>query len=160
MSKQFVFFGRSSSLLLMIFYKLLLAVIQVLAGSLLLVIAFFIKHPEIIEAITAIPDKDNMDKVVHWIVQQLTLWQLEYSVVVNIGLVLIALGLFSVIVAGGLWFKSSKIRLLALLIFGSLALYSLYQLAVDFSAVQALVLAVDVYIIYYFWRVLPKHLEK
>lgn len=160
MAKRFVFFGRSSSLLLMIFYKLLLAVIQMLAGSLLLVVAFFIKHPEIIEAITAIPDKDNMDRIVHWIVEQLTLWQLDYSVAVNIGLVLIALGLFSVIVAGGLWFKSSKIRLLALLIFGSLALYSLYQLAVDFSAVQTLVLAVDVYIIYYFWKVLPKHIEK
>jgi len=143
----------------MIFYKMLLAAIQVLAGALFLVIAFFIKHPEIIDAINRLPHKDYLDSVVQWIVEQLTAWQFEYSIVVNIGLVLVALGLFSVIVAGGLWFKSSKMRIFSLLVFGSLALYSLYQLIIDFSTLQAVVLAVDVYIIYYFWRVLPRHIE-
>lgn len=159
MSREFVFFGRSSSLLLMIFYKMLLAAIQVLAGALFLVIAFFIKHPEIIDAISNLADRDTLDQVVYWIVQRLTEWRVEYSVTVNVGLVLISLGLFSVIVAGGLWFRSTKVRLLALLVFGSLALYSLYQLAIDFSTLQAVMLAVDIYIIYYFWRVLPRHLN-
>lgn len=143
----------------MIFYKMLLAGIQVLAGALFLVIAFFIKHPTIIDAIGNLADRDALDQVVYWLVQRLTEWRVEYSITVNVGLVLISLGLFSLIVAGGLWFRSTKVRLLALVVFGSLALYSAYQLVIDFSIIQAVVLAVDVYIIYYFWRVLPRHLN-
>lgn len=157
MTKQF--FGRSSSLLLMIFYKLLLAAIQVLAGAMCLVVGFFLKHPAIIKAIDSIPNKDRLDLAVHWTVSRLVEWRLDHSTVVNIGLILIAFGLFSAIVAGGLWFKSSKMRLLALVVFGALALYTIYQLILNFSTIQTIVLAVNLYIIYYFWKILPKHLE-
>jgi hypothetical protein len=160
MPRQFVLFGRSSSLLLMIFYKVLLAGIQVLAGALFLIVAFFIKHPTIIDAIQEIADKDRFDQAAYWIIEQFASWKIEYVVLVNVGLVLISLGLFSLIVAGGLWFKSSKMRLLALLIFGAIALYSSYQLILHFSVLQAIVLAVDIYILYYFWHILPRHINR
>lgn len=159
MAKSFSLFGRSSSLLLLIFYKILLAVVQVIAGALFLTIAFFIKHPVIIKAIEDIADKDRLDVFINWIVGQIVSWRIEYEVVLHIGLVLIALGLFSVLVAGGLWFKSNKMRLLALLVFGALALYSFYHLITDFSVLKLLTLAADIFIIYYFWRILPKHLQ-
>jgi uncharacterized membrane protein len=159
-TKTFSLFGRSSSLLLLIFYKLLLAIVQIIAGTLFLTVAFFIKHPVIIKAISDIADKDRLDIFINWVVGQIISWQIEYEVVLHIGLVLIALGIFSAIIAGGLWFKSTKMRLLALLVFGALALYSLYQLFLDFSIFKTLTLTADFFIIYYFWKILPKHLER
>ncbi len=154
------FLGRSSELLLLIFYKLLLAAVQIVAGTLFLMVAFFIKHPTIIQAIHDIAVKDRLDQVINWFAQTIVSWQVEYQVVLQLGLILIALGVFSVIVAGGLWFKSEKMRLLALVVFGSLALYSIYHLATDFSILKLLTLGADLFIIYYFWKILPKHLHQ
>ncbi len=160
MSKQFIFFGRSSSLLLLIFYNFLLALTEMLAGSLCLLITFFAKHIGLVNTIIrAANQSDYLDRFVVWLLEHLVALHLDYQLLLNVGLVLIGLGIFKVFVAIGLWFKSHKMRVVALVIFGSLSLYSIYQLIISFSFFGVFALLLDLYIVYYFWRVLPKHLE-
>ncbi len=160
MSKQFVLFGRSSSLLLLIFYNFLLALTEMLAGSLCLLITFFAKHIGLVDTIIeAANTKDHLDQFVVWLLHNLVALKLDYQLMLNIGMVLVGLGIFKIFVAIGLWFKSHKMRMVALIIFGGLSLYSTYQLIIHFSFFGVVALLLDLYIVYYFWRVLPKHLE-
>jgi hypothetical protein len=160
MAKQFILFGRSSSLLLLIFYNFLLALTEMLAGSLCLLITFFAKHIGLVDTIiSAANTSDYLDRFVVWLLEHLVALHLDYQLLLNVGLVLIGLGVFKVFVAIGLWFKSHKMRVVALVIFGSLSLYSIYQLIISFSFFGVFALLLDLYIVYYFWRVLPKHLE-
>lgn len=160
MAKQFILFGRSSSLLLLIFYNFLLALTEMLAGSLCLLITFFAKHIGLVDTIiSAANTSDYLDRFVVWLLEHLVALHLDYQLLLNVGLVLIGLGVFKVFVAIGLWFKSHKMRVVALVIFGSLSIYSIYQLIISFSFFGVFALLLDLYIVYYFWRVLPKHLE-
>jgi hypothetical protein len=159
-SRPFTFFGRSSSLLLLIFYKLLLAAVEMLAGSLCLLAAFFAKHISVAQTIINAANNDRLDRFVAWLVQKLVDYQFSHDLILHIGMVLIALGIFKIFVAIGLWFKSHKMRLLAMAIFGALSAYSIYGLIfVDFSFFQLVAVLFDLFIVYYFWKILPKHLE-
>ena len=158
MPRHFTFFGRSTSLLLLIFYKLLLAAIEMLAGILFLFAAFFIKHISVAATISSIPNKDDLARFTDWLIQHLLALNIDYELVLHIGLVLVALGFFKVFVAVGLWFKSHKMRTIALVIFGGLSLYSAYELYLDFSVFRSISLVLDLVIVYYFWRILPRHL--
>lgn len=143
----------------MIFYNFLLALTEMLAGSLCLLITFFAKHLGLVDTIIATANDDNLDRFVVWLLQHLVKLNLDYHLLLNIGLVLIGLGFFKIFVAVGLWFKSHKMRLVALIIFGGLSLYSTYQLIMSFSFFGVISLVLDLYIVFYFWRVLPKHLN-
>ena len=159
-SKPFTLFGRSSSLLMLIFYKLLLAVIDVLAGALCLVGAFFIKHPELFDAIKKAATTDNLDVSANWIFQQLVNWKLDYQLLEQIGLIVIAFGLFNILLAVGVWFRSHKMRLIALIVFGGLCVYNIINLIQSFSTLDLVSLLLDLTVLYYFWRILPKHFEQ
>jgi hypothetical protein len=67
--KSFTFFGRSSSLLLLIFYKLLMALVEMLAGSLCLLTAFFAKHLEVVRVIKESAGDDQLDQFVRWLTE-------------------------------------------------------------------------------------------
>jgi uncharacterized membrane protein len=157
--KSFTFFGRSSSLLLLIFYKLLMALVEMLAGSLCLLTAFFAKHLEVVRVIKESAGEDQLDQFVRWLTEHLLLLKTDHELIMHIGLVLIALGIFKIFVAIGLWFRSTKMRIVALVLFGALACYSSYELFLSFSIFKSIALVFDLFIIYYFWKILPKHLE-
>ncbi len=137
-----------------------MALIEMLAGSLCLLTAFFAKHISLITAIDRAATDDQLDQFVRWLVHYINDLKIDHELILHIGLVLIALGIFKIFVAIGLWFKSTKMRILALVIFGALAIYSMYHLIVDFSTIKLLALFVDLFIVYYFWKILPKHLER
>jgi uncharacterized membrane protein len=158
MTKSFSFFGRSSSLLMLIFYKLLLAVIEVLAGSVCLIAAFFAKHLALVDVIKKTATADDLDRAVSWLVQQLIVFKADYQIIQHVGIILIAFGLFNVLLAVGVWFKSHKMRQIALVVFGGLSLYGAYEIYLDFSTLNLISLILDLIIFYYFWRVLPRHL--
>ena len=159
MARQFVFFGRSSSLLMLIFYKLLLAVVEVLAGGLCLIGAFFVKHASLADAISRTSTGDNLDRSVNWIIHWLVTSNIDYPLIQQIGIILIAFGLFNVLLAVGVWFKSHKMRIVALVVFGALTLYGVYELVENISALNIISVLMDLIIFYYFWKVLPRHLE-
>ena len=143
---------------MLIFYKLLLAVIEVMAGILFLLGAFFIEHANVARVISASTNSGQLDSFVNWMFQTLMSFKLEYPIILHIGLLLIAFGAFNVLLAIGVWFKSQKMRRLALVVFGGLALYSIIQLFESFSVFDLMSLILDLILLYYFWRILPKHI--
>lgn len=160
MSSQFSFLGRSSSLLGVIFYKLMLALIEMLAGALCLFGAFFARHPSLVGAIDQVGTTDHLDSFVKWLVHYLIDSEIGDQILLHIGLILIALGVLKLVLSVGLWFKSQKVRTAGMLLFSGLAAYSLYQLINDFSTIKAVALVSDVFFAYYFWKILPKYIKK
>jgi len=144
---------------MLIFYKLLLAVIEMLAGGLCLLGAFFVKHMNIAVIIEKTATSDNLDRAVNWIVQWLVTSKIDYQLIVQIGVLLIAFGIFNILLAIGVWFKSKKMRTLALVVFGGLSIYGIIELVISFTVFDLVSLILDLIVLYYFWKILPRHLE-
>ncbi len=144
---------------MLIFYKLLLAVIEVLAGGLCLIGAFFVKHTNIAAVIAKTATNENLDQAVNWTVQWLVHSKIEYQLIVQIGILLIAFGVFNILLAIGVWFKSKKMRTIALFVFGALSIYGVIELIHSFTVFDLISLLLDLIVLYYFWKILPKHLE-
>lgn len=151
--------GRSSQLLGMIFYKLMLAFVEFMAGALCLLAAFFVRHLSLVDTIDVVATGDNLDRFVKWLVHYVVDSQVGDELLLHAGLILIALGLLKIFIATGLWFKSRKMRNIGIIIFTGLASYSIYHLFLGFSAIRIVALASDLFFVYYFWKVLPKHLN-
>jgi len=160
MSKDFAFLGRNSSLLGMIFYKLMLALVEILAGALCLIGAFFARHPSLANTIDSLAGDDYLDKFVKWLAHYLIDSGIGDELLLHIGVILIALGLLKIFISMGLWFKSNKMRQLGMLIFAGLASYSIYHLTQEFSTIRVIALLSDLFFLYYFWKILPKHISK
>lgn len=159
MPKPYAFMGRSSSLLGMIFYKLMLAIIEMLAGAVCLLGAFFAKYPTLADSIDNLATDDRLDSFVKWLVHYLIDSEIGDELLLHAGLILIALGFLKIFISVGLWFKSRKMRNLGILIFASLAGYSIYHLTQGFSAIRVIALLSDLFFLYYFWRILPRHIS-
>lgn len=156
---SYSFMGRSSQLLGMIFYKLMLALVEMLAGALCLLGAFFARHPSLLGNIDLVATEDHLDRFVKWLVHYIVDSQIGDELLLHAGLILIAFGLLKIFISLGLWFKSYKMRNIGILIFASLASYSTYHLFIEFSVIRVIALASDLFFVYYFWKVLPKHLK-
>lgn len=154
------FFGRSSSLLGMIFYKLMLALVEILAGALCLIGAFFARHPSLTITIDRVATTDRLDQFVSWLSHYIVESGVSDELLLHLGLILIALGLIKIFISVGLWFKSQTVRRAGIFIFTALAAYSVYHLLQGFSVMRLFALGSDVFFAYYFWRVLPKHIRK
>lgn len=145
---------------MLIFYKLLLAVIEMLAGALCLIAAFFAEHPNLAVVIEKTATQSNLDRFVNWLVQELMRFKADHEIITHVGLLLIAFGLFNILLAIGVWFKSRKMRTIALVVFGGLSLYSIITLIQSFNVLDLVSLILDLIVLYYFWRILPRHLEE
>lgn len=156
--KPYSFMGRSSSLLGMIFYKLMIALVEMLAGALCLLAAFFARHPSLVGSIDGVATEDKLDQFVKWLVHYLIDSRVGDELLLHAGLILIALGLLKIFISAGLWFKSRKMRTLGIILFAGLASYSGYHLTQGFSVMRMIALLSDLFFLYYFWRILPKHL--
>lgn len=137
----------------------MLALVEMLAGVLCLLGAFFTRHPSLASSIDALATGDGLDRFVRWLVHYLIDSKIADEILLHAGLILIALGLLKIFISVGLWFKSYTMRNIGLLIFAGLASYSIYHLTQGFSVIRLLALASDLFFLYYFWRILPKHLR-
>ena len=73
------------------------------------------------------------------------------------GIFLGLLGLGKFILALALWYRIYVIREIGILLFGLLGLFGLAQLVHAFTWFELLFWVVDVLVLLYFWKVLPKH---
>jgi uncharacterized membrane protein len=157
--KEFFFLGRSSQLLGMIFYKLMLAIVEIMGGILCLLGAFFARHPKLVDFIDQVPTQDMLDEFVkkgaHYLIDS----KIGAELLLHAGLILIALGLIKIFIALGLWFRSQSVRIAGIGLFAGLVLYSSYHLTQGFSTIRIIALISDLFFLYYFWHVLPKHFK-
>lgn len=154
------FLGRSSQLLGMIFYKLMLALVEAMAGVLCLLGAFLLRYPAVVSSIDAVKSEAWLERSVQWSVHYIVNSNIADELLVHAALILFALALLKIFIAVGLWFKSHKMRKFGILLFAGLASYSVYHLLQSFSTIRVIALASDLFFLFYFWKILPKHLER
>lgn len=139
------FAGRPLGLVLLVLYKGLWGTLEVGAGVLVL-FSYRIFSGELIE--------DPQDMFVNWLFAHIGVTQ-----ALHIGTVIILLGIIKIMIALGVWYRSWAMRNAALVFFGAAGAFGAYELSVHLTMFRASALLVDLFLLWYFWIVLPKHLH-
>src|SRR6188472_2547507 len=135
--------GRPLGFVLIVAYKLIWGTVEILAGL------FVHKVPGILQAHIA---EDPQDQLATWLLAHSNL---EPAHLRLITLGLLAAGLLKLVIAGGIWYRSWLIRDLALWVLGIAGVFALGALLSTFTVVRALVLGIDLLILWYLWRLMP-----
>ncbi|MBI3626895.1 DUF2127 domain-containing protein [Candidatus Uhrbacteria bacterium] len=152
-------FHRPWSIVVLAFYKAFLGALEFLVGLILLIAGYVIAHDQftwVFYKIVEIETKeDPQDLFVHWLLSQ-NLGALTAQSM-KIGVALLLLGVIKLTIAWGLWFESRLIRNLGLVFLIASGIFGLYSLYEKFSLVKLAALGVDLFFIYYFWKIFPKY---
>lgn len=141
-------FNRPLGLVLVVAYKALLGVFELGLGTLVYGSARIIAN-ELAE--------DPQDLLINWILSNL------HPVIANAhqyGALIIFLGVVKLGLAFGLWQGSRHVRPAGLIIFGILGFYGTLHLMFNPSYAKGFFLLIDILILFYFWKVLPKHIHR
>jgi uncharacterized membrane protein len=138
--------GRPVGLILIVGYKAIWGALDVIAG------AFVHKVPAMVKAKIA---ADPQDQLANWIMAHTSLVPAHIRVLT---LALIAVGVVKIVLAGGIWYRSWLIRDIALWVMSIAGLIALVALLHHLSIWRVLALGIDVTIVWYLWRMLPRYL--
>lgn len=139
-------FGRPMGLVLIVAYKAVWGLLEVAAGF-LLIFSRGLVATELAE--------DPQDLFINWLLSH---FKVDFGVAATAGAVFIGLGLVKMILAIGIWYRSWRFRLAALVFFAVIGLFGVYELSSKFTALRLAAVAADLLILYYLWKILPKHL--
>ncbi len=155
-------FGRPAGLVAVIFYETISGVLEMMTGLLILLGAYFWTRTGLSEAYLSFVARELLDDPQDVLLNWLTSLQSHVSLRASLGVgaAILFLGLVKLAIAAGMWFKSWAVRNVAIVFFGTIALLGVYGLASRFSLWKAAAFVADVLILYYFWRVLPRHLQE
>lgn len=157
---QYKIFGRPLSLILVVLYKGILGLIEIVFGLALLVVTIggssltsshFIQNFIIRELA-----EDPNDFILHWI---LTHNLPSAQTALHLGLLVLILGLVKIFIAIGIWYSSRQVRNISLFIVSTLGIFGLTEIVRSFSIFKLLTVVIDFVLLYYLWKVLPKHLK-
>ena len=140
--------GHPIGLVLVVVYKGIWGAIEFLAG-LFLILSSKLIPTELVE--------DPQDLTLNWLINN---FHPSFKLVLGLGAVISLLGLFKIILALGIWYRSYAIRNLGLVIMSLFAIFAVYTLLIKFSGFKVAALLVDLLIIFYFWKILPKHFHQ
>jgi len=126
-----------------IVYKAVWGLFEALAGVLVLFSYRFIAA-ELLE--------DPQDRFLNWLLEHIS-----YRSSLKLGVLFIVLGGIKLALAAGLFYHARLTRKIAIAFFIGVAIFGIYHISVRFSWFEAMVLTVDVIILYYFWLILPLH---
>ncbi len=140
-------FHRPLGLFLVIAYKAIWGTIEVVTGFLLFYSTFLIAN-ELAE--------DPQDRLINWLIANV---HLEPKTVKEVGAVIVLFGISKIALALGLWFSSKKTRDIGIAFFLLLGLFGFFTVIVRPTLFHASVLAGDLFILWYLWKILPKHLR-
>jgi uncharacterized membrane protein len=139
------FLGRPLGLVLLALYKSMWGATEMVAGVLL-----FFSHKifarELIE--------DPQDLFVNWLFAHFGVKQAE-----QMGGIILLLGAIKIALGWGLWYRSWAVRKIAIIFFIGAGFYALYEASIHLTVFRLAALCVDIFLIYYCWKVLPKHLR-
>lgn len=153
--------SRPKSIIAVILYKGLIGLGESLAGLSLVVFGAMVEN---LHAGAAIQDylakqlqKDPDSALFGW----LSSYDLDAltSVSLHAGLLFLVIGLAKLVIVAGVWYRSLIVRNIALIFLTGSVLYGFYTSYLHFSVIKVAILSLDVFFIYYFWRILPKYLK-
>jgi uncharacterized membrane protein len=110
------------------------------------------------QAVTEELQEDPQDRFAHWLLNQEQISNIH--ALVGLGAFVAFLGLLKIVMAFGLWYRSRRLRLVLLVLLSATSLFALYELSRDFSWSLSILLAFDLAILYYLFRIFPKHLDE
>jgi uncharacterized membrane protein len=157
---QYKIFGRPLSLTLVVLYKGILGLIEIVFGLALLVVtiggssltsSYFIQNFIVNELA-----EDPNDFILHWF---LTYNFPSAQTVLHLGVLVLILGLVKIFIAIGIWYSSRQVRNISLFIVATLGIFGLAEISRGFSIFKLVTVVVDFVLLYYLWKVLPKHLK-
>lgn len=102
--------------------------------------------------------EDPQDRFAHWILNQDQIANIH--ALTGLGLFVAFLGVLKIVMAFGLWYRSPRLRIILLVLLSATSLFGLYELWRDFSFFLAMILGLDLWILYYLFRIFPKHLDQ
>ena len=141
------YFDRPLGLILIIGYKLIWGSAEMMIGWIVMH-SYNILTRELVE--------DPQDLLARTILSR---FQFSHGDLVQIGSIVFGLGLMKVLLAACLWVRMRYIREVGLVIFSATGLFGLYHLLSHFSWITIMALCADFIFIYYFYAILPKHLN-
>jgi uncharacterized membrane protein len=140
------FLDRPIGLVIIVLYKFIWGTSEILFGSLALL------SPAIIRGELA---EDPQDIFANWLLSHV---HYNYQIFINIGLIAMAFGLVKLILAVSLWYRSWFMRKSLIIFFIIIVIFGIYYLSIKFSFFTVAGLVIDGLILYYLWKILPKHL--
>ncbi|MFA5130533.1 MAG: DUF2127 domain-containing protein [Patescibacteria group bacterium] len=141
------YFDRPLGLVLIIAYKFIWGATEVYIG-ILLMFSYPIFSRELAE--------DPQDLLAHAFIRNL---HFSKETLIQIGSLFLSFGIIKVLLAACLWLRLRYIREVGLVVFIATGLYGLGHIVSAFSWVTLAGLVADATFIYYFWKILPKHLN-
>ncbi len=141
------YFGRPLGLVGIVLYKAVWGTLETLSG-ILVFFSFNLLIGELLE--------DPQDQLVHWIIVSFHPTKIS---TIQLGLFLIVLGVMKILIAVGLWHRRAWIVPMGQTLFGCIAVYGVIRSYIYPTPFLFFALAMDLWILWYFLAVLPKHLS-
>lgn len=138
-------FGRPVGLVVLASYKAVWGTAEAVIGSVGIFSSRLISH-ELTD--------DPQDLLANWFLTNIGVARAR-----QIGTVILVLGIIKIALAFGVWYRSWFIRHAALAFFSVVAVYGLYENIFHFRLLSLGALAMDLFFVFYFWKILPKHLH-
>lgn len=154
------YFKRPLGLILIVFYKGVLGILEIILGVLALIFSSLIRHAAasdfIHDVIIEELAEDPQGIFINWIAAHDPSGILERSISLGLGLVI--LGVIDFLIALAVWFRSWFIRDIGIIFFSGVAIYGIVSLSINFSFFKLLAVVLNILILFYFWQTMPKHL--
>ena len=154
------YFKRPLGLILIVFYKGVLGLSEIIAGAIALIFSSLIRHAATSDffhdLIVRELAEDPQGIFINWLVAHDPSGILQESISLGWGLVI--LGVIDAGIALAVWFRSWLIRDIGIVLFSGVAIYGIASLAVSFSFLKLLAVVFNIFILFYFWQAMPKHL--
>ena len=73
---------------------------------------------------------------------------------------IIILGIIKLLIAYAVWFRSKIVRNISMYILSFIGIIGIYAIIIKFSIFKLIGLSIDIFILYYFWKIFPKYLPE
>jgi len=154
------YFKRPLGLILIVAYKGVWGLVEIILGILALIFSSVIRHVAasnfIHDLITRELAEDPQGIFINWLATHDPSGILQKSISLGFGLVI--LGVIDCGIALAVWFRSWLIRDIGIVFFSAVAIYGITSLAISFSFFKLLAVVLNISILFYFWQAMPKHL--
>jgi len=154
------YFKRPLGLILIVFYKGVLGLLEITLGVLALVFSSVIRHAATSDFIRDIIARelaeDPQGIFINWIAAHDPSGILTRAISLGLGLVI--LGVIDLGIALAVWFRSWLVRDIGIVFFSGVAIYGIASLSINFSFLKLLAIVFNLFILFYFWQAMPKHL--
>lgn len=98
--------------------------------------------------------EDPQDLFFNWLLEHIDFTPKEVH---YIGGLVMLLGIAKIVLAFGIWHRTYIVRNLGLIFFGLLGIFGAWHAVFSFSLFKLVALMMDIAILFYFWKILPKH---